>query len=103
MKDKNMKDSVTVNGVKYIREQAPGSWVVFVLDFGWILVGQISSESKAEVCLVNAKNIRNFGAGTGVSGIVNKKGLKLDDYHCPVFLPKRKITYRFILPEEWAP
>jgi len=67
-----MKNSIVVDGVKYIKEQTSNNIRIVVLHRGFVYVGRFE-QNGANCILRNAHNIRRWGTTTGL-GELAKKG-----------------------------
>ena len=79
------KDSVTIDGVMYVKEQkTTGVIRIVLLQRGWNLIGRYSQVSESECTLSDASVIRNWGTTKGLGQLAmegKQPNTKLDP--CP--------------------
>ena len=63
-----MDDSVTINGIKYVRETVPGEIKIMILQRGFVYVGRVT-RSGNQVTISKAQNIRQWGTTRGLGEI----------------------------------
>lgn len=99
------KNTIEINGETYIRRSSitSGKWTCFIVQQGWVIVGIISEESE---CMYNIKephNVRTYGSGTGIEGIVTGEGRKIDSFGADeIELPKSQCIFKYSLPSDWT-
>ena len=71
-------DTITLNGVEYIRKDSVdanskpiGDLRIIIADRGWVFVGSCVTNSDGTVTITNAKNIRKWGTSRGLGELVN--------------------------------
>ena len=63
-----MKDSVTIDGVEYVRRKEPGNIRIVILQRGWVVVGCVTVDGD-DVTISRASVIRIWGTTTGLGQI----------------------------------
>lgn len=71
-------NSLTLNGVKYVREDSipAGSPVIgdvriVIADRGWVFVGNCQDHDDGTVTITNCRNIRKWGSTKGLGELAN--------------------------------
>ena len=63
-----MKDSVTIDGVEYVRRSEPSDIRIVILQRGWVVVGCVTVDGD-DVTISRASVIRIWGTTTGLGQI----------------------------------
>lgn len=105
-----MSEKLSINGVDYVRADevslAPSSKQIVVLQRGWVVVGDVSTnpENTDELIISNASVIRRWGTTDGLGELVD--GPKEDtvlDKTGTIFAHALTVVFRFnVQPEAWS-
>ena len=63
-----MKDSVSIDGVEYVRRKEPSAIRIVILQRGWVVVGDVSADGD-EVTVSRASVVRRWGTTKGLGEI----------------------------------
>jgi hypothetical protein len=98
-----MKDSVTIDGVTYRREQPNGKRAVVVVDRGWIFAGDVA-EANGRITLTRAVWVFRWES-VGFDGVIAKPKsdkVTIRKMDTPVDIPAEAEIFRIPVADDWG-
>lgn len=97
-----MNDSVTIDGVKYVREQSNGKRAVVVVDRGWIFAGDVH-EADGRIRLTRALHVFRWEEIGFAKMVAEPKSSKVDLRPCAdVDMPSDAEIFRIPVEDAWG-